>query len=482
VAKRSDQSPISRRKVLKTAAGLAGVSVLSNCTSVDRVFFGNSSEDNERVVILGGGLAGLTAAVELKKKRIPFRIFEAGSRWGGRLYQAPDLVRAQSVSELGGEWIGSEDKSLLTLCREHRVDVVDNLDLSKQRWLRRGQNLVPLESFVKDLGRLRNLAPDPLSKDISLIDWWKSFDVDPSRLALLEAWSLQYFGVSADRVWAPLFWSRWTSALAPWTERRLRLRGGSQNLVNTLRDTISSFRSAEILQLDQKLRAVKIRDDGFILQFSSAAAPEQRVSVFAKRVICTIPLAVLGEIDGISDLLPGFSSATSLQSPVGQHGKMLVGFNDRFWLKTMEQGMLYDFARGQSLWESSFRANPLFQFRQGVLSLLISGPASQNLGPQTLDQFRKDLAALCKTTSEPQILDSVQTNWSQMKNFKGSVSYLPFEKEKRVEWTAPSGWAWAGEHTAGLKVATLEGAVLSAKAAVEKLSVTDVPSLTNTTL
>ena len=39
----------------------------------------------EEVIIIGGGLSGLTIAYELKKKNISFKILEAQNRLGGRI-------------------------------------------------------------------------------------------------------------------------------------------------------------------------------------------------------------------------------------------------------------------------------------------------------------------------------------------------------------------------------------------------------------
>ncbi|MFN9878304.1 MAG: FAD-dependent oxidoreductase, partial [Planctomycetota bacterium] len=38
-----------------------------------------------RVLIVGGGLAGLAAALELQRNHVPFTLFEASDRLGGRL-------------------------------------------------------------------------------------------------------------------------------------------------------------------------------------------------------------------------------------------------------------------------------------------------------------------------------------------------------------------------------------------------------------
>ena len=51
----------------------------------------------KRVAIIGGGISGLSAAWELKKKQIPFILFEAAERCGGAiqtLHEADCLIEA----------------------------------------------------------------------------------------------------------------------------------------------------------------------------------------------------------------------------------------------------------------------------------------------------------------------------------------------------------------------------------------------------
>ena len=72
-------------------------------------------------IVVGAGLAGLSAAYRLKKAGWKVTIIEARDRPGGRVSsyrfpQAPELV-----CEMGGEWIGKDHKHMLDLCKELNV-------------------------------------------------------------------------------------------------------------------------------------------------------------------------------------------------------------------------------------------------------------------------------------------------------------------------------------------------------------------------
>src|SRR5262245_50557008 len=91
---------ISRREMIgRSLAAAAGV-LLS-----DRLAF-PGARSGPRVVIVGGGFAGLAAAYELSHAGAEVTVLEAGNRIGGRVLSFRDLVRAGTV-EGGAELIGS---------------------------------------------------------------------------------------------------------------------------------------------------------------------------------------------------------------------------------------------------------------------------------------------------------------------------------------------------------------------------------------
>ena len=69
---------------------------------------------HETVVIIGGGLAGLTAAYKLKKEGINATVLEANIRFGGRIYTKQGL---KGNFELGATWV-FQDHNLKQLIAE----------------------------------------------------------------------------------------------------------------------------------------------------------------------------------------------------------------------------------------------------------------------------------------------------------------------------------------------------------------------------
>ncbi|MPV57823.1 amine oxidase [Burkholderia sp. HI2761] len=110
-----------RRRILRAAA--AGAAALA---AGDVSFAAASAaKDTDRgvldVAIIGAGLAGLTAARDLKRAGCTsFVVLEARDRVGGRTYNH-DLGHGV-VSEAGGQWIGPGQTAIADLARELGVD------------------------------------------------------------------------------------------------------------------------------------------------------------------------------------------------------------------------------------------------------------------------------------------------------------------------------------------------------------------------
>jgi monoamine oxidase len=80
-------------------------------------------------VVIGAGLAGLSAAYALAKRKWEVTVLEAREWTGGRVYSFRFPQAAELVCELGGEWVGKDHDAVIGLCKElglnlmwHRFD------------------------------------------------------------------------------------------------------------------------------------------------------------------------------------------------------------------------------------------------------------------------------------------------------------------------------------------------------------------------
>lgn len=119
---------INRRQFLTTAlwgsAGLSLLPLLSSCSTLDEYLIEDQFDFENEVVIIGGGIAGLYAAYELKKNKIPFKIFEASHRLGGK-------IQTIDKTEWGAFEFRKNDTLLTKLAKELNLEKVD---LDNRTW------------------------------------------------------------------------------------------------------------------------------------------------------------------------------------------------------------------------------------------------------------------------------------------------------------------------------------------------------------
>jgi len=83
--------------VKPVAASLAGSAFLSGCSTVDEYLLEENFYLKDQTVIIGGGLAGLYTAYQLRKNKIDFRLFEGSRRFGGRVRSDQNLDFGASI-------------------------------------------------------------------------------------------------------------------------------------------------------------------------------------------------------------------------------------------------------------------------------------------------------------------------------------------------------------------------------------------------
>jgi len=109
-----------RRELLAGGAGLAAAAMLSG--PVSRALAASAP----RVVVVGGGLAGLTAAYRLKQAGINAQLYEASDRLGGRCWTRRGDFAEGQIAEHGGELIDQGHTEIRQLAQELGLNL-DNL-------------------------------------------------------------------------------------------------------------------------------------------------------------------------------------------------------------------------------------------------------------------------------------------------------------------------------------------------------------------
>jgi monoamine oxidase len=109
---------ISRRQLLRMGLA-AGVGLLSN-----QSFGGNFQKQRPRVLIVGGGFAGLACAFELVAAGYQVQVLEARKRVGGRVHSLRELIPGKSL-EGGAEFLGSNHPHALAYAAKFGFEFLD---------------------------------------------------------------------------------------------------------------------------------------------------------------------------------------------------------------------------------------------------------------------------------------------------------------------------------------------------------------------
>ncbi|MEO5562492.1 MAG: FAD-dependent oxidoreductase [Chitinophagaceae bacterium] len=111
----------SRRQFIKEAS-LASGGVLLASSSFGNFFIGKKP----KVIIIGAGFAGLSAAYYLYKKKMDFIVLEARNRVSGRVFSHNIDQQENLVVELGAEWVGNSHTRVQNLCNEFGLPLFNN--------------------------------------------------------------------------------------------------------------------------------------------------------------------------------------------------------------------------------------------------------------------------------------------------------------------------------------------------------------------
>ena len=338
---------IARRDFLKQSALLSG-SILFPL----RFPIGAATPS---VAIIGGGLAGLSAAYLLRKAGIYATIYEAQDRIGGRVISAPNLLVDGLVTELGGEFIDSSHTDVLSYCREFQLPLLD-------RQADPLKNLIPTDYYLDGRRILESeivLAFSPFSKVIqadikSLPD--NLTRPNPAMLRLdhlsideylqrkgLSGWLYDLIRVAYTSEFGLLSGEQTCLNLLLMlkpdinkgqflmygeSDERYKIAGGNELLVHAFNKHVESQ-----LKLGFQLNQVRSNNKGYLLTFDNGKVAK------ADKVLITLPFSVLRQVEFVVEL-PKQKHRCIQELGYGTQSKLLLGFTDRLWRQQGFSGYL----------------------------------------------------------------------------------------------------------------------------------------------
>ncbi len=446
------------------------------------------------VVVVGAGLAGLTAARELTGAGLDVQVLEARDRVGGRTLNHSVGERAEDVVELGGQWVGPTQLEVMALAEELGLETYPtftegkNLFEAKLGKVKRYSGTIPMLGplVMADYGqaelRLKRLmkkvsaeapweAPNATELDGQTFETWirraartrlareaismacrAVFAADPADISLLH---VLFYATSAGG---------WDNLLdTDGGAQQDRIVGGSQ---------LISLRMEELLgdriRLSAPVRMIRTDDDGVIVG-----------ELRARRVIVAVPPALAGRIE-YDPPLPAPRDQLTQRMPMGSVIKTMSIYDEPFW---REDGLSGSALSVPGPTQVIFDNTPP-NGSPGVLLGFLEGRQARQLGRVTEAERRDAVTGVLARVFGPKAAKPsgyVEKDWSAEPYSRGCYAGVLGPGA----WTAHGTWLrdpidrihWAGTETATRWMGYFDGAVQSGKRAAAEVLRTEGAAL-----
>jgi monoamine oxidase len=488
IHQRADRRPLSRRAFLGTAgAGVAGLAA-AGCRTLPVRRRGRDPQ----VLIVGAGLAGLTAAYRLRAAGVDVRLIDAQTRVGGRCYSLRNHFPDRQVVELGGELVDTPHVAVKALCEEFGIELDDLLgtedpSLAKAAFHFGSRSYTEPEicaAFQPVIARLRSdleglpgdltyRSPGGLERldRLTLADWLDQAGVDGWFRALLDvAYTTEYGLEPGEQSALNLLWLI-RPACPPFdifgeSDERYHVRGGNDRMVSALAGPIESS-----FVLGTRLEAVRRRADG---QFELDLRRDRTTGTMAApHLVLALPFTLLREVKLDLDL-PLVKQRAIAEMGYGTNAKLMVGFESRPWrTRHRAAGEMFTDAGFQCVWETSRaqqgEAGVLTNFTGGRHGLVVGqGDAREQAYSlvSRLEQVWPGVAAARGGAPE------VRFHWPTHEWVKGSYAcYTPGQRTafRGAEGERVGRLHFAGEHCSLQFQGFMEGAIETGEATARAL-------------
>jgi monoamine oxidase len=335
---------LRRREVIAAGAGGAVAVAAGRLGAPETAAARGRRRRTFDVVVVGAGLAGLTAARAIRKAGRSVLVLEARDRVGGRTFDHR-LSSRGDVVELGGEWAGPGQDRVLALAKELGVRTFPTFSDGDSLYYRNGQlhrysgdippasppSLVELEGSIVLLNQMASQVPaaEPWQAaqaaawdEQSVADWADSQNHtqearDLLRLAIRGVYGEEAAQISLLDLLAAITGVGGDINTLIGSAQTIRFIGGSQRLSIKLARTLS--------------RALLLGKPVLEIEWGASATVRTAGESFhGRQAILTLPKPLLGGVR-YSPPLPAAEAQIIQRQPMGAVTKVNAIYDTPFW-------------------------------------------------------------------------------------------------------------------------------------------------------
>jgi monoamine oxidase len=353
-----------------------------------------------RIAIVGGGIAGLSAALALQDKGVYADVYESSSRLGGRMHSdwqefGTNFWDNGQQAELCGELIDTNHKTILQLAQRFGLPVVDMLQAQPNGttdtyWLfgadypyaQASSDFKPVHNTLQ--GQVQQTSYPTLYNSftsagqffdqMTLYDWITQYvpGGHSSQMGALlnAAYNEEYGAETTDQSALNLIYLLgYKAGPGTWSvygasDERYHIVGGNSNLPVAIAGSLPSGS----IHLGYRMTSIAANNDG-----SSSVTFSNGKSITADHVVLCMSFAVLRTLNYKKAGFDQLKQTAITQLGAGRNAKLNLQFKSRIWNAQGSTGSLYSDQSFQSGWDVT-------RAQSGSTGILVEYPGANTSG------------------------------------------------------------------------------------------------------
>ena len=376
---RQAEARYSRREFVKRASAVGAAVAVAGPTAFVRPARGATTP---RIVIVGGGIAGLCTALTLQDKRVYAEIYEASNRVGGRMHSdwtefGTGFWANGQQAELCGELIDTNHKTILQLAQRFGLATVDLLGAQPNGsedtyYIFRA--LYPKDQADKDFQPVHQTLQDQVQQtsyptlynnytsagkffdNMSVYQWIETYvpGGHKSRFGELldNAYNEEYGAETTDQSALNLMYllgfntKPGNFSIYGKSDERYHIVGGNSNLPIAIAKSLPSGS----IHTGHRMTSIATNADGTVtLTFDAGGGSSQTVT--ADHVVLCMSFSVLRTLDYRKAGFDRLKKTAITQLGSGINAKLNLQFSSRLWNDYGSTGSIYTDQPFQSGWD-----------------------------------------------------------------------------------------------------------------------------------